>query len=775
MNSDKTNPYSDQKIRWIHNGVSLESNKRNGIKITDDGDRMEIKIKSSRRHWERQAGRYSCVAGLDGMFLMSAPALLSIAHIDKFPSSTSTTSVVGNVGNNVILPCKPPTSVPPPIIQWFKDGSPVLLEERSSLVSYQHLLLENIGLEQAGLYSCHASNHLAQESVVSNQQVNLTVLPEGDHHKPRLLMEPSTEYRPVLGENLTIPCSASGSPKPTIIWEHEAFNSEPQLLQQTGPRELLQLSNVNQNSSGQYTCKMWNHRGRKILRKTLVSVAEKPGAVISSFSSDPHMEGDPLELYCQVSGFPIPEVHWIVNGKRKYRGKNRGADTPLSESGKLLIRQLKLEDAGIYQCFAENDVSTVYDAVKVRVVPNMRNSTEYEESEENRKRNRNRNEKQLSPPSSPNVTQLSEDSVMLTWSMPNISQDVKFFKVQYRDLGKIGENYKSDWYTMDGVITPSIRSYEIPGLKEHHAYRFRVGAVIGIDHVLSKVSKRFRLEANTNKAPTVTPQIKQIHPISETSLYVRWILAENATVKDHIEGYFINFRLTSSAGDYSHLTIFGDSSHSHILDNLEPGERYDVKVSAFNLNGAGPASKIEFGATKGHRKTREKEKKRKLDKSRTAPSLSGSLQEGEEEDRMYLIIGVSLGCVCVVLFTCCMVLTLCRRQNKPDKFSSSNAIHAKYQDTSLQISSRLQYAGARPEEQERTDTSLESQASPAIHETSFSVTTDHSCEAGMDQYSQGSTVFVQVSQRYPHHLSKISSRFSLSQMNFNLYIFSGLN
>ena len=744
--------YLDQKIRWIHNGVSLESNKRNGIKISDSGDRMEIKIKSSRRHWERQAGRYSCVAGLDQMFLMSPPAQLKIAHIDKFPSSSSSSpsNVVGNVGNNVILPCTPPTSVPPPIIQWYKDGSPVLLAERTSLVSYQHLMLEDIALDQAGLYTCHASNHLAQENVVSNQPVNLTVLAEADHHKPRLLMEPRTEYRPVVGENITIPCSASGSPKPTIIWEHEAFNSPPRLLQQTGPRELLQLSGVSQNSSGQYTCKMWNHRGRKILRKTLVSVAEKPGAVITSFNKDPHLEGDPLELYCQVTGFPIPEVHWIVNGKRKYRGKNRGADTPLAESGKLLIRQLKLEDAGIYQCFAENDVSTVYDAVMVRVVPSMRNNTEQQEnqanSQNNRKKNRNRNDKQLIPPSSPNVTQLSEDSVMLTWSMPNISQDVKFFKVQYRDLGKIGENYKSDWFTMDGVIVSTIRSYEIPGLKEHHAYRFRVGAVIGIDHVLSKVSKRFRLEANTNKAPTVTPQIKQIHPISETSLYVRWILAENATVNDHIEGYFINFRLTSSAGDYSHLTIFGDSSHSHILDNLEPGERYDVKVSAFNLNGAGPASKIEFGATKGHRKMREKEKKKKLHRSqgKSSTSLSGSAGNEDEEDRLYLIIGVSLGCVCVVLFTCCMVLTLCRRQNKPDKFSSSNAIHAKYQDTALQINNRLQGGATEAEEdQARTDTSLESQASHAVHETSFSVT-DYSCEAGIDQYSQGSTVFVQV-------------------------------
>ena len=565
--------------------MSLDPQKRKDIRISSG--QLSIKIKTSRRHRARQKGRYECVAGVERMFLMSLPAQLSIAHIDKFPSSSSGTTIVGNVGNNVILPCSPPASVPPPIVQWYKEGTAVAITERSSLVNLQHLLLEDVSLEQAGLYTCHTSNHLTRESVVSPQPVNLTILPEEDLHKPRLLMEPSTEYRPLLGDNLTIPCSASGSPKPTIIWEHEAFNSHPVLVEQTGPRELLQLSSVSQNSSGQYTCKIWNYRGRKILRKTLVSVAEKPSAEISSFSRDPHLEGDPLELYCQVGGFPIPDVYWIVNGKRRYKGKNHGAETKLSESGKLLIRQLKLDDAGIYQCFAENDVATVYDAVLVRVVPNIRNNTEYVEvevsSQQDKAKSRHKNEKELVAPSAPNVTQLSEDSVIVTWSLPNTSQQVNFFKVQYRDLGKLGENHKSDWYTLDGEILSTIRSYEIPGLLEEHAYRFRVGAVVGYDHVLSKVSKRFRLVANTKKAPTVTPQIKYILPQSKTALNVRWILAENATVHDDIEGYFINFRPSTSGGSYSHLTIFGDESHSHILDNLQPGEQYDIKVNSFNF------------------------------------------------------------------------------------------------------------------------------------------------------------------------------------------------
>ena len=55
-------------------------------------------------------------------------------------------------------------------------------------------------------------------------------------------------------------------------------------------------------------------------------------------------------------------MSWVVNGVRR-AGRQRGSGPGLG--GKLIIRQLRLQDAGVYQCFAENTVATVYDAVKV--------------------------------------------------------------------------------------------------------------------------------------------------------------------------------------------------------------------------------------------------------------------------------------------------------------------------------------------------------------------------------------------------------------------------
>ena len=340
--------------------------------------------------------------------------------------------------------------------------------------------------------------------------------------------------------------------------------------------------------------------------------------------------------------------------------------------------------------------------------------------------------------------------------MGNHSQEpVMFFKVQYRDLGKVGERHKSNWYTLDGEIAPNIRSYEIPGLLKHHAYRFRIAAVIDNDNVLSKVSQRFRIEADTKKAPTVIPQIKHMLPLSDsdTALSVQWVLAENATLNDNIVGYFINFRKSSSAGPYNHLTIFGSDTHSHILDNLSPGESYDIKVRAFNLNGAGPFSKVRFARTNGKsaRKTSKPKSPKKLESKSVAKKKdnTGDGEIGDSEARLYLIIGASLGAVCLLLFSGCMGLTLWRRSHVASKFSTDNAnIHSKYQDTSLQINNTL-YDPSLPDQDEtdlthprHNDQSTGSDQSP-IHETSFSMT-DHSMDNRLDQYSQGSTIYMQV-------------------------------
>ena len=66
----------------------------------------------------------------------------------------------------------------------------------------------------------------------------------------------------------------------------------------------------------------------------------------------------------------------MFNGVRQHLGFSDQSDP---SSAKLLIHSLRLENAGVYQCFAENRAGVASDAVLVSVVPGVRERGEEEE------------------------------------------------------------------------------------------------------------------------------------------------------------------------------------------------------------------------------------------------------------------------------------------------------------------------------------------------------------------------------------------------------------
>jgi hypothetical protein len=92
------------------------------------------------------------------------------------------------------------------------------------------------------------------------------------------------------------------------------------------------------------------------------------------------------------------------------------------------------------------------------------------------------------PPSRPNITRLTDSSVMVRWGVPpNDGLPIQFFKVQYREMTKTGNGRRrggsgarsrgpqgkgSRWMTSNEDIPPHIRSYEVDGLETDCTYRY---------------------------------------------------------------------------------------------------------------------------------------------------------------------------------------------------------------------------------------------------------------------------------------------------------------
>jgi hypothetical protein len=50
-----------------------------------------------------------------------------------------------------------------------------------------------------------------------------------------------------------------------------------------------------------------------------------------------------------------------------------------------------------------------------------------------------------------------------------------------------------------------------------------------------------------------------------------------------LEGFFIYYRSTTSAGDYTKVTVLGGNTRTHIVTHLLPETHYDLKMQSFNM------------------------------------------------------------------------------------------------------------------------------------------------------------------------------------------------
>lgn len=71
---------------------------------------------------------------------------------------------------------------------------------------------------------------------------------------------------------------------------------------------------------------------------------------------------------------------------------------------------------------------------------------------------------EMVPPSQPNVTRLTENSVMVRWTVPlNDGLQIRFFKLQYKQVG-------GSWNTSSDDIQMHIRCYQVDKLLPDHSY-----------------------------------------------------------------------------------------------------------------------------------------------------------------------------------------------------------------------------------------------------------------------------------------------------------------
>ncbi|XP_036382492.1 hemicentin-1 [Megalops cyprinoides] len=345
----------EPEVTWYRNGLQLAPG--NGLKI----GRHLLEIQGVQ---VADSGIYTCkvsnIAGqVDRTFRMTV-------HVPPVLNEPLQEALVQTLGSHITLICEA-TGVPTPTITWMKDGAPIETSVQWQWsVRGSRLELGPLQLSHAGTYTCVAKNSegAKRKDYSLTVQVSPTILDSG--HPP--------DISAPVGEDLTLECRVTGTPKPQLSWLKNGAPldaSDTQHLHLSPDGGALTLMGLRPADSGTYTCLAVSPAGRESKIYTLSVLV--PPSIVGDVGTPREVQATQdsvLTLECQAAGNPLPQISWLRNGR----------PLPLSPRTRLLsgdtvvrISPVQLSDSGVYTCVARSRAGLAelsYD-VQVQVPPGV--------------------------------------------------------------------------------------------------------------------------------------------------------------------------------------------------------------------------------------------------------------------------------------------------------------------------------------------------------------------------------------------------------------------
>uniref|UniRef100_A0A8K9XFD7 Peroxidasin n=1 Tax=Oncorhynchus mykiss TaxID=8022 RepID=A0A8K9XFD7_ONCMY len=214
------------------------------------------------------------------------------------------------------------------------------------------LMIQDTRETDQGVYQCMAKNVAGE---VKTSQVTLRYF--GAPSRPSFVIQPqNTEV--LVGESITLECSATGQPQPRVSWTKGDRTPLPTDARiNITPSGGLFIQNVVQADGGQYTCFASNNVD------TIHATAHIIVQATPQFTVTPHdqlvLEGHTVDFTCEASGYPQPVIAWTRGGSPLPQDRRH----LVLSSGTLRIARVAPQDEGQYECQAVSPLGTVLTPV----------------------------------------------------------------------------------------------------------------------------------------------------------------------------------------------------------------------------------------------------------------------------------------------------------------------------------------------------------------------------------------------------------------------------
>ncbi|XP_039882042.1 neuronal cell adhesion molecule-like isoform X1 [Simochromis diagramma] len=371
---------------WTRNGTHFDIENDPNVDMKPQSGTLVVDI--SRERVEHYEGVYQCTARNKHGTAVSHNIVVRQSRSPLW-SKEKIKPIVVQEGVSLVLPCRPPAGLPPPIIFWMDNNFQKLPQSKRVSQSLNgDLYFSNVRREDTrNDYICYArfphTQTIQQKQPITVRVLNLDEIndtmaafyndtdlfseaPVDDRRPTFLIPSGSSSSKMVLrGDKLEMECIAEGLPTPHISWTKISGDLPSKRTSFLNYNKTLHIEDVSASDEGDYRCTAKNQFG-SVHHTIHVMVKAAPYWIDVPPRNLVLAPGESGRLSCLASGTPKPTITWAMNGisiENSPKDLSRKVEDDI-----IIFTDVQPESSAVYQCNISNEYGYVLSNAFVNVL-----------------------------------------------------------------------------------------------------------------------------------------------------------------------------------------------------------------------------------------------------------------------------------------------------------------------------------------------------------------------------------------------------------------------